>query len=164
LDVDSITYVQEEFVEIKRKAKDSIAVNFSNVSQLKRVGLEDGDTIYLPRELNIVMVRGAVKNTGGHAFVPGRRAKYYLQQSGGFKRGVNSTDVLVEYANGQSAEVRYILGLVPVYPRVYSNTTVTVIPRPKKKGGLNAGELAAYTSSLASISSVTLGLIYLLRP
>lgn len=96
--------------------------------------------------------------------MPGRRAKFYLHQSGGFKRGVNAMDVLVEYANGQSAEVRYILGLVPVYPRVYSNTTVTVIPRPKKKDGLNAGELAAYTSSLASISSITLGLIYLLRP
>jgi len=47
---------------------------------------------------------------------------------------------------------------------VYSNTTITVVPRPKTGNRLSAGEVAAFTSSLASISSVTLGLIYLLRP
>jgi protein involved in polysaccharide export with SLBB domain len=164
VEADSIRYLQEEFEPIQRIAKDTIAVNFSNSQQLKRIGLEDGDTIYIPREMNFVMVRGSVKNPGGHAFTPGRRAKFYLQQSGGYRKGANANDVLVEYANGQSAEIRYALGFIPVYPRVYSNTTITVLPRPEKNGGLNAGELAAYTSSLASISSITLGLIYLLRP
>ena len=164
VEADSIRYLQEEFEPIQRVAKDTIAVNFSNSQQLKRIGLEDGDTIYIPREMNFVMVRGSVKNPGGHAFTPGRRARFYLQQSGGYRKGANANDVLVEYANGQSAEIRYALGFIPVYPRVYSNTTITVLPRPEKKGGLNAGELAAYTSSLASISSITLGLIYLLRP
>jgi protein involved in polysaccharide export with SLBB domain len=164
VETDSMGYLQEEFIPIQRIAKDTIAVNFSNSQQLKRIGLEDGDTIYIPREMNFVMVRGSVKNPGGHAFTPGRSAKYYLQKSGGYRQGADGKDVLVEYANGQSAEIRYALGFIPVYPRVYSNTTITVLPRPEKKGGLNAGELAAYTSSLASISSITLGLIYLLRP
>ncbi len=164
VEADSVTYLQTDYQLVQRMAKDSIAINFTQTTQLQRIGLEDGDTIYIPRELNIVMVRGAVKNTGGHAYTPGRRAKYYVQQAGGYRKGANNSDVLVQYANGRSAEIRYALGLIPIYPRVYSNTTITVLPRPEKKGGLNAGELAAYTSSLASISSITLGLLYLLRP
>lgn len=153
-----------DFEPILRTPKDTIAVNFMNWNQLARIGLQDGDTVFIPREMNIIMVRGQVKNQGGHAFVPGKRASYYLRLAGGYSRGVNSQDVVVVYANGQSAEIRYALGFIPIYPRVYSNTTITVLSRPEKKGGLNAGEMAAYTSSLASISSITLGLIYLLRP
>lgn len=164
LEFDTASYIQEDYLVVERKEKDSIAINFLNEAQLNRIGLEDGDTIFIPRELNIVMVRGEVKNRGGHAFIPGRRANYYVNQSGGLKRGINSRDIIVEYANGRSAYVRRLLGLFPVYPRVYSNSTITALSRPKKQGGLNAGELAAYTSSLASISSITLGLIYLLRP
>ena len=162
--VDSAAYVQEEFVPIQRRAKDTIAVDFTNAAQLGRLGLLDGDSIYIPRELNFVLVQGEVKNRGGHAFVPGRRAKYYINQAGGYRRGANNSDVLVEYANGRSKEVKYVAGIFPVYPRVYSNTTITIVPRPKTRNRLSAGEVAAFTSSLASISSVTLGLIYLLRP
>ena len=163
-DADSSSYMQEYFEPVQRIGKDTIAVNFENFAQLQRIGLEDGDSIYIPRELNIVMVNGSVKNPGGHALMPGRRAKYYLQQAGGYRKGSQGGDVLIEYANGQSAGIRFALGFIPIYPRVYSNTIITVLPRPEKKSGLNAGELAAVTSSLASISSITLGLIYLLRP
>ena len=162
--VDSAAYVQEEFVPIQRRAKDTIAVDFTNEVQLSRMGLMDGDSIYIPRELNFVLVQGAVKNRGGHAFVPGRRAKYYINQAGGYRRGTNNSDVLVAYANGRSKEVKYVAGIWPVYPPVYSNTTITVVPRPITGNRLSAGEVSAFTSSLASISSVTLGLIYLLRP
>jgi len=161
---DSVAYMQEFYEPVGRMSKDSIAINLSNWAQLNRIGLMDGDTVFIPKRLNTVMVRGEVKNPGGHAFVNGRRAKYYLNQAGGYRRGVGKRDLYVEYANGRSAEIKYALGMIPIYPRVYSNSTITVVPRPKKKEGLDAGQLAAYTSSLASISSITLGILYLLRP
>jgi hypothetical protein len=162
--LDSTTYTQERFEEVAMQMADTIAVDFTKASQLNRFGLEDGDRIFIPRELNVVYVQGEVKNKGGHAFIPGRRAKYYLNAAGGYKKGVNSRDVYVEYANGKSAYVRKFLGLLPIYPRVYSNSTIVVVQRPKSKQGVDPGQLAAYTSSLASISSITLGIIYLLRP
>jgi hypothetical protein len=105
-----------------------------------------------------------VKNKGGHTFVPGRRAKYYLNQAGGLASGGRIRDIVVEYANGRSAPIKRFLGVVPIYPRVYSNTTLKVLAREKKSRGMDAGQIAAISSSIASISSITLGIIYLLRP
>jgi hypothetical protein len=39
-----------------------------------------------------------------------------------------------------------------------------VLAREKKSRGMDAGQIAAISSSIASISSITLGIIYLLRP
>ena len=161
---DSIQYLSEEFEQIKTISKDTIAIDFTRPAQLDRIGLEDGDTVFIPRQLNIVYVRGNVKNQGGHSYITGRRANYYIGSSGGLKSNASTRDVVVEYANGKSAGVRHFMGLFPVYPRVYSNSTITVQDKPKKRNAYNPGEWAALTSSLASVSSITLGIIYLFRP
>lgn len=161
---DSIQYLSEEFEPVLITPKDTIAVDFTKASQVRSFGLQDGDTVFIPRQLNVVYVRGNVKNKGGHAFQNGRRAKYYINASGGLKVGARSRDIVVEYANGKSAGVDYVLGVFPIYPKVYSNTTITVQDRPKKKNGINPAEWSALTSSLASVSSITLGIIYLFRP
>ena len=161
---DSMAYAEEYFDPVKIHPKDTISIDFTNQAQLKRFGVQDGDTIYIPRELNVVYVRGVVKNKGGHTFVPGRRAKYYLNQAGGLASGGRIRDIVVEYANGRSAPIKRFLGVVPIYPRVYSNTTLKVLVREKKSRGMDAGQIAAISSSIASISSITLGIILLLRP
>jgi protein involved in polysaccharide export with SLBB domain len=144
--------------------KDTIAVDFTNAQSIRQLGLEDGDTIYIPRRLNVVYVRGEVKNTGGMAFTQNRSAKYYLKRSGGLTSNARLRDVVVEYANGQSAEVQFLFGVIPVYPRVYSNTTITARAKPERSDSVSPAEWSALSASLASISSITFGIIYLLRP
>lgn len=161
---DSVRYLSEEYEPLQIIPKDTIAVDFTKASDVRNFGLQEGDTVYIPRQLNVVYVRGNVKNQGGHAYKEGRRAKFYLNAAGGLRTRARTRDVVVEYANGRSAEVKYFLGIYPIFPRVYSNSTITVQDRPKQKSEINPAEWSALTSSLASLSSITLGIIYLLRP
>ena len=142
---------------------DSIAVDLNARGQLERFRVQNGDSIYIPLRLNYVNVRGAVKNQAGHAFVPGRRARYYLKQSGGFRDDAVRRSLVVRYANGRSAEVSYFMGVVPIYPRVYSNSTLYVQPKDTEGRKLDPSQTAAISSIVASISSVTMGLFFLLR-
>jgi protein involved in polysaccharide export with SLBB domain len=142
---------------------DSIAVDLTNSGQLQRFRLQDGDSVYIPQRLNFVSVRGAVKNPGGHAFAPGRRAKFYLRQSGGFQTQAARRSLVVRYANGRSAEVRYAVGLIPIYPRVFSNSVITVLPKEERDGRSDPAQVAAISSIITSVSSMALGVFYLLR-
>lgn len=157
------TFVLERAKKTLRMV-DSIAVDLTNSGQLQRFRLQDGDSVYIPQRLNFVSVRGAVKNPGGHAFAPGRRAKFYLRQSGGFQTEAARRSLVVRYANGRSAEVRYAIGLIPVYPRVYSNSVITVLPKEERDGRSDPAQIAAISSIITSVSSMALGVFYLLRP
>ena len=143
---------------------DSIAVDLTDRVQLNRFRLQNGDSLYIPQRLNYVNVRGAVKNPSGHAYVLGRRAKFYLEQSGGFANDAARRSLVVRYANGRSAQVRYALGIVPVYPRVYSNSTLVVLPKDEDKEGADPAQIAAISSIMTSLSSLAIGVFYLLRP
>ena len=159
---DSMTLIR--FEPVRTVPLDTIAVDFTRLTSLKQFGLEDGDTIFIPRQLNVVYVRGEAKNPGGMVFMRNRRANYYLNRAGGLSSDARLRDVVVEYANGQSAEVKFLFGVVPIYPLVYSNSTITIEPKSKRSDTISPAEWSALTASLASISSITFGIIYLLRP
>ena len=142
---------------------DSIAVDLTSRKQLSLFRLQNGDSLYIPQRMNYVNVRGAVKNPSGHAYVPGRRVKFYLNQAGGFRGDAARRSLVVRHANGRSAQVRYRFGLFPAYPRVYSNSTLVVLPKDVDKKGADPAQVAAISSIMTSLSSLALGLFFLLR-
>lgn len=145
------------------KTQDTIAINLTNARQRKRILLLDGDTLIIPALTNTVLVHGAVKNEGGHSLVPGKRAKYYIKNCGGYATEAVRRSTVVIYANGRSAEVRYFAGLLPVYPRVYSNSEVIVNYKPEDREKTDPAQVAAISSIMTSLSSLALGLFFLLR-
>ena len=142
---------------------DSIAINLANPRQVQRILLIDGDTLLVPSRTNTVMVRGAVKNEGGHALAYGRRAKFYIRSSGGYAPQAIRRSTVVKYANGRSAEIRYALGVVPVYPRVYSNSEIFIQYKDQDREKADPAQVAAISSIMTSLSSLALGVFYLLR-
>ena len=62
--------------------------------------LEPGDTIYIPKRPNSVLVMGDVLNPGALQFVPGARAETYVQQAGGLQRSADKSRIYVVYPNG----------------------------------------------------------------
>lgn len=62
--------------------------------------LEAGDTIFIPKRPNSVMVMGDVLNPGALQFVPGARADAYLQQAGGLQRSADKSRIFVVFPNG----------------------------------------------------------------
>src|SRR5262249_6507326 len=60
-----------------------ISTNKSWVHTAADVQLRAGDSIYIPKRPNFVMVQGAVYNQTAISFRPGKSAGWYLHQAGG---------------------------------------------------------------------------------
>ncbi|MBO0911131.1 MAG: SLBB domain-containing protein [Acidobacteria bacterium] len=64
------------------------------------VQLRSGDSIYIPRRPNFVMVQGAVYNQTGIAFRAGKSAAWYLHQAGGATSAGDRRNIFVIRADG----------------------------------------------------------------
>lgn len=64
------------------------------------VQLRAGDSIYVPKKPNFVMVQGAVYNATGISFRPGKSARWYLHQAGGPTSAGDKKNIFVVRADG----------------------------------------------------------------
>jgi protein involved in polysaccharide export with SLBB domain len=64
------------------------------------IQLRAGDSIYIPKQPNFVMVQGAVYNQTGIAFRPGKSADWYLHQAGGPTSAADKKNVFIVRADG----------------------------------------------------------------
>lgn len=67
------------------------------------VQLRAGDSIYIPKRPNFVMVQGAVYNQTAIAFRPGKSAGWYLHQAGGATSAGDKKNVFIVRADGTVA-------------------------------------------------------------
>ena len=67
------------------------------------VQVRAGDTIYVPKKPSVVLVDGAVYNSTGITFKPGKSAGWYLSQAGGPTGTANKKGVFVIRADGSVA-------------------------------------------------------------
>jgi len=67
------------------------------------VQLRRGDSIYIPKKPNFIMVQGAVYNQTAISFRPGKSADWYLHQAGGATSGADKKNIFIVRANGTVA-------------------------------------------------------------
>jgi protein involved in polysaccharide export with SLBB domain len=67
------------------------------------IQLRAGDSIYIPKKPNFVMVEGAVYNQTGITFRSGKSAEWYLHQAGGPTSAADRKNIFVIRANGTVA-------------------------------------------------------------
>ena len=67
------------------------------------VQLRRGDSIYIPKKPNFVMVQGAVYNQTAISFRPGKSASWYLHQAGGATSTGDKKNIFIVRANGTVA-------------------------------------------------------------
>jgi protein involved in polysaccharide export with SLBB domain len=67
------------------------------------VQLRAGDSIYIPKRPNFVMVQGAVYNQTAIAFRPGKSASWYLHQAGGATSAGDKKNIFIVRADGTVA-------------------------------------------------------------
>jgi protein involved in polysaccharide export with SLBB domain len=76
------------------------AAVLSGKSPAANLELEPGDTLVVPRKVNLVTVLGAVPRPGSVPYVEGQKAEGYLNSSGGFREDAASNRMIVVHANG----------------------------------------------------------------
>jgi uncharacterized RmlC-like cupin family protein len=64
------------------------------------VEVRPGDTLYIPKRPNFVLVAGQVYNPIAITFSPGKHASWYLKQAGGPTSLANKKDIFVVRGNG----------------------------------------------------------------
>ena len=64
------------------------------------IQLRAGDSVYVPKKPNFVMVEGAVYNATGISFHPGKSAYWYLHQAGGPTSAADKKNIFIVRANG----------------------------------------------------------------
>jgi protein involved in polysaccharide export with SLBB domain len=67
------------------------------------VQLRKGDSIYIPKKPNFVMIQGAVYNQTAISFKPGKSASWYLHQAGGATSTGDKKNIFIVRANGTVA-------------------------------------------------------------
>ena len=77
-----------------------ISANRSWVHTPADVQLRAGDSIYIPKKPNFVMVQGSVYNQTAIAFRPGKSAHWYLHQAGGATSAADKKNIFIVRADG----------------------------------------------------------------
>ncbi len=105
------------------------------------VAMREGDVLIIPKKANYVMVNGQVFNPTAVSFLPGRSAKWYLSQAGGFTSAADKKAVFVIRANGSVISAKNNGGEWwagdPLGAALKPGDTVIVPEKAPKVGGPN---------------------------
>jgi protein involved in polysaccharide export with SLBB domain len=123
--------------------------------------LEDGDIIFIPKQLQTVTVGGLVQVPG---MIPYRTSslKKYIDQSGGFTSRADKKKIYVAYPNGSIVSTKSFL-FIKNYPKVEPGSHIFVPEKPERT--TDSKEVIALSTSilgsLVSMASVVISVIIL---
>ncbi len=123
--------------------------------------LQDGDVLKVPRTLETVRVAGEALYPVSISYTKGKRALFYIKQSGGFTENAKKSNLFVVNANGSVTSTKKIL-FFNKYPKVNPGSEI-IIPQKANEKGASTQEKLAITSTIASLSIVMLTAITILK-
>lgn len=138
-----------------------VAVNLekamANPGSSEDIVLREGDLVTIPQFSNAVKISGEVSYPISMNYKKGERLNYYIKRAGGYGNRAKKNGVYAIYMNG-------------AVQKVNKSSTKSIEPGceiivPTKKQGrkMSSGEVVAITSGAASISSVIVALISLIK-
>jgi protein involved in polysaccharide export with SLBB domain len=104
---DSIRQQQQQAITALRNqpANGRLVINISkDIAKWENTSadleLRDGDSLYVPKRADFVIVAGQVNGPTALTYVPGKRAAWYLRNAGGTTKVGNRKDAFIVRANG----------------------------------------------------------------
>jgi len=121
--------------------------------------LEEGDIIYVPRELQTVRVLGQVLFPTIVRYDDTMSLKDYISNSGGFSINANRSKVFVLYANGAAKSTNSFFGF-KFYPRIEPGARIVVPENPIEiKNKLTTAETVAILTSITSVVALVYSIL-----
>lgn len=134
-----------------------------NPNSKANINAREGDQIIIDKLIQTTGVSGSVARQSEIPIKGSKRAKYYINSSGGFKENAHKSKTYVVYANGIAKKTRNF-GLFRVYPKPENGSTIFVPEKPEKDRGMSTQEVVALSGVLSSITGITIAIISLLQP
>jgi protein involved in polysaccharide export with SLBB domain len=121
--------------------------------------VEDGDEIRIPKQQQIVRVNGEVLYPSAVVFENGKSFSDYVSNAGGFSPEALKRGAYIVYANGTVKGTTKFL-FWNNHPAVKPGSEIYVPKKPEPKGD-TAGKIIGYTTALASLGAIILGILSL---
>lgn len=121
--------------------------------------LEAGDIIIVSQSSSLVKVSGEVYFPTMIPFEENTNVKYYIKRTGNYTSMARKNQTFVIYPDGKAEGVKKFL-FFKSYPKVIPRSEVFVPAKPNKgKQGLSTGEWVAFSSVLATLTTLVVSLI-----
>ncbi|MBQ3993167.1 MAG: SLBB domain-containing protein [Bacteroidaceae bacterium] len=119
--------------------------------------LREGDQLVIPQFSNTVKVSGEVSYPISMNFKKGESLKYYIKRAGGYGNRAKKKGVYAIYMNGSVEKLNHHSG------KAVQPGCEIVVPTKKQSNRMSTGEVMAIASGSASLASVVVALISILR-
>lgn len=119
--------------------------------------LRDGDRIVVPVFTNTVKINGEVMFSNTTPYVKGKNLKYYIEKAGGYSQRAKKSKAYVVYMNGSVAKAKKRSS------KLVQPGCEIVVPARQQREGLSATEILSLGSTSASLATVVLALMNLLK-
>ncbi len=118
----------------------------------KNMILLPGDSIYVPRVISYVEVKGFVNNPQYISY-NGRRFKYYINAVGGIKENARLKGAYIKYPDGLNRPVRHFL-FFRNYPVVKPGSQIVVPEKSPNRLKIGIGDLGGIATALTALVSI----------
>ena len=128
-----------------------------NPGSLEDIVLREGDVLTIPQYSNTVKISGEVVHPISMNYVKGKSLSYYISHAGGYGNKARKGNVYAVYANGGVEKIRKRSS------KAIQPGCEIVVPAKPEKAGMTTSEIMAITSGSASLASVIVALISILK-
>jgi len=133
---------------------ESIAIDLTEIINNKIFSsdllIQSGDTLFIPKKLETVRLRGELLNPTTVRHQVNKGLKYYINNAGGFERRADKGKTYVIYPNGRIRATKKFL-FFNNYPKVLAGSEIIVPKKETKKSSLNVATLTTVVTGLATL-------------
>ena len=119
--------------------------------------MRDGDRIIIPPFTNTVKINGEVMFSNTTPYIRGKNLTYYIDKAGGFTQKAMKNKCYVVYMNGSVSRGR------KTSSKLIQPGCEIIVPSKQKREGMSTTEILSLSSTSASLATVVLALINLLK-
>ena len=112
--------------------------------------VQSGDTLFVPKKLETVRLRGELLNPTTVRHQNNKTTKYYINNAGGFKSRADRSKTYVIYPNGLARATKKFL-FFNIYPKVVAGSEIIVPQKLEKKSSFEAATLTTIVTGLAKL-------------
>lgn len=153
----------DTLLSMKLNLDDTYPVALDLEAALKKPGsledivLREGDVLTIPQYSNTVKISGEVAHPISMNYVKGKDLSYYIAHAGGYGNKARKGNVYAIYANGGVEKVKRHSS------KAIQPGCEIVVPTKPEKTGMTTSEIMAIASGGASLASVVVALISILK-
>ena len=141
---------KEELFNITESIAIDLTEIIKNSGSTSNLLVQSGDTLFVPKKLETVRLRGQLLNPTSVRHQKNKTTKFYINNAGGFKPRADKSKTYVIYPNGLARATKKFL-FFNIYPKVVAGSEIIVPQKLEKKSSVGIGNLTGIFTGVATL-------------